>query len=142
MEKRFDHLIKKEVEKLKFKSGEVEKLPQLANHSMSWALPSHLIAFLANSIEGIQGKKFKLQPWPEFKKLLFEICDHRVEHAPEINGAINNSYLTLDEHLIVFMCMQSTQKTGQRKYIEHRLMEFLYSLKYYCQRWPRAKLYA
>jgi len=42
--------------------------------------------------------------WPDFKKEIYEIYDHRVENSPEINGAINNTYITLDEHLVIYLC--------------------------------------
>ena len=92
-----------------------------------------------------------LTPWPEFKKTLLDIIDHRIEHAAEINGAINTSYISMDEHLVAFwvgsfMLPASKPKGkemhGTRDDIQYKLIEFLYSLKYYSQRWLRAKLYA
>jgi len=130
----------KEVEKIKAK-GE-EKKPKLANKNMTWALPSHIITFLMNSLENIDEMRLKLAPWPDFKKTLFDIYDHRIENAPEINGAINTTYMTLDEHLLVYMCSCGGARFGSREDIEKRLLEFLYSLKYYCQRWARAMTYA
>ena len=71
----------------------------------TWGLPSNIITFLASAIENktTQLKYLKLIPWPQFKKELFEIIDHRIEHAYEINGVINTSYMSLDEHLIVYI---------------------------------------
>jgi len=46
--------------------------------------------------------KLRLAVWPDFKQLIFEIYDHRIEHAPEINGMINNSYMSMEEHLICY----------------------------------------
>ena len=46
--------------------------------------------------------KLRLPSWENFKQLIYEIYDHRIFHAPEINGAINTSYLTMEEHLILF----------------------------------------
>jgi hypothetical protein len=40
--------------------------------------------------------------WPEFKKTIFEIYEHRILYSAEIMGVINNTYLSLDEHLIIF----------------------------------------
>ena len=117
----------------------------------TWSLPSHIIVFLQNTIEKLDSIKLKLTPWPEFKKIIFEIIDHRIEFAPEINGVINTSYLSLDEHLLIYMvdssCKGPTQKStkeliGTRKEVETKLVEFLYSLKYYSTRWLRAKTYA
>jgi hypothetical protein len=33
---------------------------------------------------------------------IFDVIDHRIEFGAEINGSINNSYMTLDEHIIVY----------------------------------------
>jgi len=73
--------------------------------------------------------------WVEFKQLIFEIYDHRIEFAPEINGAINTTYMSLEEHLIVFFCM----KYKTRAQTERRIVEFLASLKYFVDFWQRAK---
>ena len=79
--------------------------------------------------------KLRLPSWLEFKVLIYEIYDHRIYHAPEINGAINTSYLGLDEHLIIFFL----SKYRTREVAEKRLIEFLASLKYYSEIWQRAK---
>ena len=90
----------------------------------------------------------KLMSWPDFKKEIYNIYDHRVENAPEINGLINNTYMTLDEHLLLYICTQGITEDRRKKNedtredIENRMMDFMYSLKYYCQRWPRAKMFA
>ena len=82
-----------------------------------------------------------LEPWPEFSRLIYDICDHRIENSPEINGSINNSYISLDEHLLMFFCLND-RKVSTREEIEYELLKFLYSLKYYSVRWPRARLFA
>lgn len=46
----------------------------------------------------------------------------------------------LDEHLMIFMCKYGENST--RAEIERNLLSFVYSLRYYCQRWPRAKMFA
>ena len=93
----------------------------------------------SGAIPGAQEEiKLRLQVWAEFKTLLFEIYDHRIENAPEINGAVNTNYLSLDEHLIVFF----VQKYRTRPQIERRIIEFLASLKYFVDYWQRAKQYA
>jgi hypothetical protein len=57
----------------------------------------------------------------------------------------------MDEHLVMFMVIKSNtpsgnQKqqyySGERKDVEFKLLEFLYSLRYYHTRWLRAKMYA
>jgi len=69
-----------------------------------WGLSSNIITFLASAIEDENANKYlKLQSWPIFKKEIFEILDHRIENASEINVVINTSYMSFDEHLIVFM---------------------------------------
>ena len=98
----------------------------------------------------LDSLKVKLSPWPEFKKVIFDIIDHRIEYASEINGAVNTSYMSMDEHLLVYLVQNSNiQQTSSMKFqpgtrddIELRLVEFLYSLKYYSTRWTRARLYA
>ena len=71
--------------------------------------------------------KLRLAVWPDFKQLIFEIYDHRIENAPEINGAINNTYMSMEEHLICFFAL----KYRTRHQIERRIIEFLASLKYF-----------
>ena len=82
--------------------------------------------------------KPKLIPWQVFKSQLHDILDHRIQHAQEIDGGINNSFMSLDEHLVIFM--MQVQLT--RPKTEHALIEFLASLKYYAEQWQRAKVYA
>ena len=62
-----------------------------------------------------------------FKSLIWEIYDHRINNAPEINGTINTSYMTLDEHLLIYLL----QKHKTRDATELALVDFLASLKYY-----------
>jgi hypothetical protein len=75
--------------------------------------------------------------WIGVKQMIFEILDHRVKHAEEIDGTINTTYMSLDEHLIIFML----EKHKSRSLAEKALVDFLSSLKYYANSWPRAKLY-
>jgi hypothetical protein len=142
MDTRFEELYLKEVEKIRAQ-GEEEKRPTIVSSTTSnWCLPSFYLVFLKNAIEECKNRRMKLMSWPDFKKEIYLIYDHRVEHSPEINGAINNTFLTLDEHLLLYQCDQGGEKHSGREDNENRLMDFLYSLKYYCQRWPRAKMYA
>ena len=116
--------------------------PDLVTQKDSWCLPSHIIVFLEKAIDDLDNRRLKLIPWMEFKKLIFDIIQNRVENAAEINGSINNTYMTLDEHLVCFTCTQGGPRFSKRDEIEKRLLDTLFSLKYYCQRWQRAKLYA
>ena len=56
-------------------------------------------------------------------------------HAPEINGAINTTYMGMNEHLIIFFMW----KYKMRPQVEKRIIEFLASLKYFVDHWLRAK---
>ena len=125
----------------------------------TWATSNILLMFMENCIQkytpephftvsdsdvplnwtpAAENIKLKLMTWVTFKSLIWEIYDHRIENAPEINGAINNTYLSLDEHLLVFMM----EKHQNRSDTERALVEFLASLKYYIDNWQRAKVYA
>ena len=95
--------------------------------------------------------KLKLVPWPDFKKFIWEIIDHRIENSPEILGVINTSYMSLDEHLVVYaihyvyngpITKSTKEMNGTRQEVENKLIEILYNLKYYSTRWLRAKHYA
>ena len=123
-----------------------------------WATSNIVLMFLENSIKKFTRKpvftddnpvpltyrpaedtfKIKLHSYHHFKNLIYEIYDHRILHATEINGALNASYMTLDEHLLIFML----EKHKSRIATEKALIEFLSSLKYYCESWQRAKTYA
>ena len=37
-----------------------------------------------------------MQNWFEFKNLLYDIYDHRIANAPEINGGINTNYMGME----------------------------------------------
>ncbi len=57
----------------------------------------------------------KLMKWQAVKDLIWEIYDHRISHAPEINGTINSSYMTLNEHLLVFMMERYKNRPATEK---------------------------
>jgi hypothetical protein len=80
---------------------------------------------------------------------LLEIIENRIEFAPEINGVINTSYVSMDEHLVGYWCNSFVTpikmrdgSVGTRKDIQIQLVSFLHSLKYFSARWLRAKTYA
>lgn len=75
--------------------------------------------------------KPKLYTWVQVKTLIWDIYEHRLVHAGEINGTVNNTYCSLDEHLLVFMF----DKYKNRPDTERGLVEFLSSLKYYAESW-------
>lgn len=132
----------------------------LTDGKAQWTTPTMLLLFLQNTIElctpapahndgsvspaspgssSLRGAreelKLRLPAWTDFKQTIYEIYDHRILHAPEINGAINNSYLGMNEHLILFF----TNKYKIRPQVEKRIIEFLASLKYFVDHWLRAK---
>jgi len=158
LNRRFDLLLRQEVERSQergSKSTWRTSLPE-TSESLQWGLPAHVITFLASKIERIQRDgvldvKVKIQQWPQFKKEIFDIIDHRIEYAAEINGAINTSYMSLDEHLIIYMTHKfdplvvakaTRGLKGTRDEVQNQLLEFLLNLKYYSTRWLRAKQYA
>ena len=80
----------------------------------------------------------KLQSWPKFKEQLFEIYDHRLLNAEEIDGGVNNTFMSLDEHLVCYLF----EKAKTRQKTEIALISFLASLRYYVDLWFRARQYA
>lgn len=125
-----------------------------------WSTPTFLLIYLVNTIEAKAPKpvyganpnkpvdfvpntedlNLKILQWVKFKQLLFDIYDHRIEHAWEINGAINNTYVALEEHLILFFLEKHRDKP--RAQIEMQIVEFLATLKYYSDYWKRARSFA
>lgn len=71
--------------------------------------------------------KPKLIPWVQFKQLIFQIYDHRISNSEEIDGAINNTYMSFDEHLIIYML----EMNKTRVKTEIALIDFLSQLKYF-----------
>lgn len=44
--------------------------------------------------------------WSQFKEIIYDLYDHRIKYAPELNGSANSSYCSLNEHLIMFFVEQ------------------------------------
>ena len=80
----------------------------------------------------------QMKVWSDFKQLINDIYDHRIWFTPEINGAVNTTFMGLDEHLIIFYALLYKE----RPVIERHLIEFLATLKYFVDHWQRAKHYA
>ena len=142
LNKHFDKLINNEVEKSKERGQEDVSNSKLKE--AEWSLPSHIIVFLESIIENVTTLKLTLMSWPEFKKIIFDIIDHRIEFSAEINGAINTTYMSVDEHLIMYwvgsflltpMSKPKVEMHGTKNDIQTKMIEFLYSLKYYSNRW-------
>ena len=51
---------------------------------------------------------------------------------------LNTNYMSMCEHLILFML----ETYIDRQTAEHKLIEFMISLKYYADKWDRAMSYA
>ena len=72
--------------------------------------------------------------------------------APEINGAVNTTYTSMSEHLLIYhvqmfenpttMPRANKEMHGTKADIQNKLIEFLFNLKYYSTRWLRAKQFA
>jgi hypothetical protein len=98
-----------------------------------WKNPSFLVLFLENIINAVSSLNnnpsthkssksllqvedktikvnYRVEEWKKFKLKLFEIYEHRIENAAEISGAINGSYLGLDEHLILYFMEKHRDK--------------------------------
>lgn len=147
--------IERELEKLR-EQGIEGRRQILDEAKVSWALPSHIIVFLRSFIKNKENLKMRprLQDWSHFRTTLFEIYDHRVQEASqELNGAINTTHVALDEHLVIFMSklpdlgessglLAQSENSLRAPEIQQKLVNFLYSLKYYSTRWPRARMYA
>lgn len=116
---------------------DISALKQMALElTEQWNVPAFIIAFVANSLDTEESGR--VVPWPFFKKQLFEIYNDRIENSPEINGAINSNYLSLEEFIIIYFI----KKNKLRRLAEVKLIEFISSLKYYTKIWPRAKVFA
>ena len=98
--------------------------------------------------------RLRLQDWASFRQTIYQIYDHRVQDAAlELIGGVNTTHVALDEHLLLYMSRLPDQgKQGgmlalnsnplKGSEVQQKLLNFLYSLKYYSTRWMRAKLYA
>lgn len=84
---------------------------------------------------------YRVEDWKKFKLKLFEIYEHRIEHAQEIGGAVNNSYMTHEEHLLIYFIQKHSIR--QRIEIERLVLEFIISLRSHAEYgWERASLFA
>lgn len=128
-------------------TADQEQPTQIRKASLSrnevWKIPYRIVAFCQNRIQQLEKDpelvdKFEMMPWYKFKELIFDIYDHRIHNAPELNGNVNANYCTLNEHLIVFF----VDKYKKRLKAEDRLVTLLINLRYYYDHWQRAKIFA
>lgn len=103
---------------------------------MQWSIPPHILIFIANSLE--ENQSGRVLPWSEFKTMIYDIYDHRIQNANEINGIVNNTYVNMEEYILLYFL----DKHKLRRLAEIKLIELLTSLKYYVDVWPRAKTFA
>ena len=68
---------------------------------------------------------------------MFDIYDHRILHAPELNCSVNTNYCSLNEHMLVFFMDQ----TRSRVKAEEEIVNLLINLRYYFDNWQRAKIF-
>lgn len=76
-------------------------------------------------------------PWLQVKDIIFDIYDHRIRNAPEINGSCNTNYCALNEHLLIFF----VDKKRSRQKAEEKIVDILINIRYYQETWPRAKMF-
>ena len=108
---------------------------------VTWEIPFMIIAFVANEIKGITEskiKEWKYTPWVKFKKLLWDIYDHRLHYSEEINGAANSNYVCLIEYLMIFFM----ETLLDRSAAEEAIVDLFVNLRYYYEKWPRAKSFS
>jgi hypothetical protein len=69
---------------------------------------------------------------------MYTIYKHRIEHAPEINGIANLNYCCMNEYVLIYFI----DLLKNREEAEVKLVEVIINLKYYCDHWLRARLFA
>jgi len=110
--------------------------PTRGNKKELWRVPYKIIAFVCNRLLAIEKDpsyldNFDLMPFEKFKQLIFDVYDHRIKNAPELNGSVNSSYCTLSEHILMFY----VDKYRRRQKAEERIVELLINLRYYYDHW-------
>jgi hypothetical protein len=117
--------------------------PSRINKAQAWRIPYKIIAFCeaqiaeyAKNPEKIE--RYELLEWDYFKSIVFEIYDHRVKFAPELNGAVNSNYVPMNEHVILYF----VDKYRVRRKAEVGLLDLLINTRYYYEFWQRAKTFA
>ena len=108
-----------------------------------WNIPFKILAFMESRIlqfvnEPAKKDKFEMMEWDFFKEVIFEIYDHRIKYAPELNGTVNTNYCVMNEHLILYF----VDKYRVRRKAEDKIFDLLINLRYYFDYWQRAKLFA
>ena len=107
------------------KAADILSLKQMATELTGhWEIPPILSKFIANT--PVPEETEKVEPWPLFKKKIYEIYNDRIKNSPEINGSISIDYLSLEEYIILYFL--KIHKV--RKVAESSILDFIASLKY------------
>lgn len=126
--------------KEKIKKGKGKKRTMAAiKHSENpviWQLPYGLCNFLNEIAKDY--KEISVVAWPIFKKQIYSLYISRIEDDSEISGYILNSFISFEEYIAIYY----TQKNEHRRLAELKTLEFLSSLKYFGEKFPRAYLCA
>lgn len=76
-------------------------------------------------------------PWKDLKRIIFDVYDHRVEHAAEINGLANVQYCAMNEYILVYLL----DVYKDRKKVEKMMFDLFLNLRYYYDNQTRAKTF-
>lgn len=83
-------------------------------------------------------KTWNLMPWVKFKDIVYNIYEHRIQHAHEVNGSANMSYCALNEYVLIYFM----DVYRERPKVEDKLVELFINLRYFYDQQVRAKLFA
>lgn len=117
--------------------------PAKLSRKDAWRIPYRIIAFIQNRIFQLEEdpnlvENYELMPWVQLKAVMFEVYDHRIKHAPELNGSANANYCTMNEHLLMFF----VDEYRRRPKAEEKIADLLINLRYYHDHWQRARIFA
>ena len=104
-------------------------------------IPFNLIAFMANEIEWWTQKTeqdildYQLMPWKDLKRVIFDMYDHRLEHAAEINGLANTRYCAMNEYMLIYLL----DVYKNRQTVEKVMFELLINLWYFYENQQRVR---
>lgn len=112
-------------------------LKQIAKEmAENWLVPTCIIAFLANTLT--EKNSGWVIPWKDFRLLITDIVNMRLNYSDQINSFVNSNYLSMEEFLILYFL--KTHKL--RRLAEINLVNFIASLKYYQSQWAWAWVFA
>ena len=106
-------------------------------------IPFSIIAFCAPRIKELianpeEVTKWELIPWSKFKQLIYNIYEHRIDNAAELQGGVNSSYCPINEHILIYF----VDLLGSRELAEEKVVELLVNTISFYNQWPRVKLFA